>query len=181
MLAGPLPALVDYRKMANQAGELVGSLAVSEFPRFAEMLAEKVGEVHLELLFERDEEHRVTVSGQVSVAAILTCQNCLKPYTEQIEGALDYLIVSSEAKLVEHEVDKDSIIYEDGKIPTTMLVEDDLILMVPMIPKHLGDCPESEYAAPDTDSLVIEEESSTTHRPFAGLAEAMKNQDELES
>ncbi len=181
MLAGSLPALVDHRKMANQAGELKGSLPVTAFPRFAALLATNTGEVQLSIRFDRDAAYRVSVRGHVDVTGTMVCQSCLKQYNEDMHGELDFLILAKESEIEELEDDQDSIIYSDEKIAVTQLVEDDLILAVPMIPRHPGECPDSDYAVPDENRGVAENNDSTTHRPFAGLAEAMKKQNELES
>lgn len=180
MLVGPLPALVDYRKMANQAGELTGSIPITAFTRFSEMLAENVGDVQLNIRFDLDDTHRVMVRGVVEVTGRLVCQSCLQTFAAPMGGELDFTIVSSEAALEDIEDDRDTVVFEDSKVSIVSLVEDDLILLVPMIPKHPEACPDSDYAIP-AENRVVEEENSTTHRPFAGLAEAMKKQDKLES
>ena len=179
MLTGPLPALVDHRKMASQAKILEGLVPVSQLHRLRDMLAEIDGDVYLKLAFSRGNQERTRISGTTSATVELICQNCLAPYRQDLQCELDLEVVEQESELALLEEDADGFVADSHEIRLVDLIEDELILAVPMIPRHAdGECPGREYEQVAVEAPVTPE---TTHRPFAGLAEAIKNKDKAES
>ncbi len=182
MLAGPLPNLVDHRKLANQQGIIEGSFPVQRFERLVEMLVDHAGEVILRLEFNRGEDGRTVVSGHVESEVRLECQTCLQPVTQKLSSDLSVIVVKDEAELEQLDELQDGVVNDDKLIPIAALVEDELILTVPMIPRHEnGECPDSEYAVSENLAADNVDEPATTHRPFAGLADAIGKQNKPES
>jgi uncharacterized protein len=164
MLTGPLPELLDHRKMANQAGILEGSVPVQQFTRLREMLESGDGDVHLKLAFSKGDRDRTHVTGVVTARVELICQNCMTQYGQEIGSEVKMDIFPSEERLL------------------AALEAEDSLLSVPMIPRHDDkDCPENEYnvAADPVKAPVVEER--TTYRPFADLAKAMEKENDSES
>jgi len=179
METGPLPRLVDHYKMANQAQELVGSLPLSEFARLCATVSGDEEEVHLRLAFSKSDHNRTHVSGEASTAVTLVCQNCMSEFEFELYGLIDAEIVADEAELASLEDEQDGLVSTERVVALTQLVEDELMLAVPMIPRHKeADCPGNAFQ-PETKSEPAGSEN--THRPFAGLAEAMKTGKKPES
>ena len=182
MLAGPLPELLDHRKLANQQGIVEGSFPVKQLERFGEMLVDLAGDVNLRLAFSKGEHDRTEVHGHVATEVRLECQFCLRPVTIRLSSEIAVIVVKSEAELEKLEEEQDGIISADKLMPIAALVEDELMLAVPMIPRHGdGECPDSEYAVTEDLAAEKQDESATTYRPFAGLADAIGKQNEPES
>ncbi len=78
--------------------------------------------------------------------------------------------------------DADGIVTPDKVMAVADLIEDELILTMPMIPRHEeGECPKTEYeqvgiVLPEVLEVKEVQESQTTYRPFAGLAETIDKQ-----
>ena len=179
METGPLPRLVDHYKMANQAQELEGTIPLNEFARLCEIVSGDEGDVHLKLAFSKSDQNRTHVSGEAGVEVTLICQNCMTAFATHLSCSVDAQIVADESELRSLEEDQDGLVSAERLVPVTQLVEDELLLAVPMIPRHTeGDCPghgfQSEVEGQPTDT-------ENTHRPFAGLAEAMKSAKKTES
>tara|TARA_B110000444_G_C18380201_1_gene384470 strand:+ start:76 stop:396 length:321 start_codon:yes stop_codon:yes gene_type:complete len=88
-------------------------------------------------------------------------------------------VVSDESKLERLTKDEDAIVAPDKVISVAELIEDELILAMPMIPRHEeGQCPETGY---EREVAVLQEvqevqEVQTTYRPFADLAKSIDKQ-----
>lgn len=180
MLTGPLPALVDHRKMASRQQVLEGSVPLSQLSRFSDMLAQVDGDVDLVLAFSKGNHDWTKVSGSATATVALICQNCMQSYQQSVDCEIDVNIVSREEDLRQLDEDADGFVCTEPQIAVVHLVEDELILATPMIPRHAGQCPDNDYRQEPENVPEVEEEK-TTHRPFAGLAEAMKGLDKPEN
>ncbi|MBO6556036.1 MAG: DUF177 domain-containing protein [Pseudomonadales bacterium] len=182
MLAGPLPELLDHRRLANQQGVIEGSFPVKQLERFGEMLVDQAGDVNLKLEFSKGERDRTEVTGHLTAEVRLECQLCLQPVTLMLSSVFSVVVVKNEAELEHLEEEQDGVVHADKLIPVAALVEDELMLAVPMIPRHPdGECPDSDYAVTEDLAADEKDEPATTYRPFAGLADAIDKQNEPES
>jgi len=165
--------------MASQGKILEGSVPVSRLTRFREMLARQSGDVHLQLAFSRGAQNRTHLSGILNTTVDLICQNCLAPFSLSLDCDIRFVIVENEADLNELEEGVEGFLADGREVRLAELIEDELILAVPMIPRHIDEeCPGNNY---QQDADEVPAETETTHRPFADLAEAMKKQDKAES
>ena len=91
------------------------------------------------------------------------------------------MIVNSEAELEALDEEDDGLICSEDQLLLADLLEDDLILSLPMVSRHAkGECPAdgvsmllASRAAMDLDQDQRQAENPTkeTYRPFAGLAD----------
>jgi uncharacterized protein len=180
MLSGPLPIKVDHRKLARQGQTLKCSLPKQQFVRFSEILAEDDGDIDVELLFSKGKQDRTQIHGSLSTIIKLVCQNCLKPFSFILECPIDLEIVANESEVAGVVEGIDVIVANDSEIKLAEILEDELIMSVPMIPRHPQvRCPDNDYEQQDVKDLFGE--NLTIHRPFAGLAAAIKQKDTKES
>jgi uncharacterized protein len=176
MLTGPIPERVDHRKLANQAGLIEGSLPLQCFHRLGEMLLVREGDVYLRLEFSKGEYGSTEVKGSAATEVSLICQSCMEQFRQQLTCELALRLVSDESKLEHLSEDDDAIVVPDKVVSVAELVEDELILAMPMIPRHEeGQCPGTDYEQEEIVQPVVKQEN-TTHRPFADLAKTMDNQ-----
>ena len=182
MSTGPIPERVDHRKLANHAGLIEGTLPLQCFQRLGEMLVAREGEVLLRLEFSKGEFGSTVVNGSAATEVCMICQNCMQPFWRKISCDIAVHIVSDEAKLERLAEDADGIVTPDKVMAVADLIEDELILTMPMIPRHEeGECPKTEYeqvgiVLPEVLEVKEVQESQTTYRPFAGLAETIDKQ-----
>ena len=164
--------------MANRSGILQGFVPVRQFTRFRALLATDAGDVHLELAFRRGGEvgadtgaGRTRVTGKMEAGVSLICQGCMAVYVHRLACHLAVEIVPDEAALLSLDERTDGYIHADNMLSLVDLVEDELIVSLPMIAKHEA-CPDNEYRQVKEADTTVEEE---THRPFADLAKVIKD------
>ena len=170
MLDGRLPERIDPLRLAEGRRILEGSLDLKTLGRLGSYLTENEGPVQVEMEFGIDEEGLRFVRGRLATEVGMACQRCLASYRLPLESDFRLGIVSGEAaaeRLPEH--------YEPlvvGAEPVFLkdVVEDELILSLPLVPKHPeGECPEQQGAAQDGAGEEPRE------NPFAVLAKLKTN------
>jgi len=170
MFSAPLPARVNHRKLATENRKLEGTLPLSEFKRLAESLLATDGEVSAKLAFRKRRKQSTLVTGDIFVTVSLLCQNCLAPVDHELKAELHHAIVNSEEALFKLEENEDGMVILEDLVNTVDLLEDELILSLPMIAKHSGaNCQVEGYEADIADNQEVQS-SVDTYKPFAGLA-----------
>jgi uncharacterized protein len=168
-----LPELIDPLLLADRNASVEGQLLLSSFDRIASMLSGSEGTVDVKLYFGR-EGKLATVEGHISAVLQLKCQRCLEPVEWQVNSDIKLGIVSS---LVQADKLPDGyeplLLIDEDKIPLKNIVEDELLLSLPDIPKHENDC-----AIPDITKNKAEPlprlATASTENPFSILADIKK-------
>jgi len=170
-MSSRFPDFVDPWHMANLGKVFSGHAAIVDLPRLAEVVLDAEGEVELRLMFERDSAKRACIKGFVKANLVLECQRCLSPMSALVESRLNIALIRSaeEAeRLPEH---YDPLLLDEPRIRLLDIVEDELLLSLPQIPRHeIGECCsdlKQEAEQPTADL----EESGKRPNPFAILAE----------
>jgi uncharacterized protein len=173
MLTEPLPRTVNPAQLATEGRVLEGSIPISRLERLADYLSESEGEVQFRLRFKKRKDRRIQITGSVTATVTMSCQYCLKPVSLAIEAKIALLIVSDESnekEAAQLESDLDLMLMEGDKLEVVDIIEDDLILSLPMVARHLGEdghtaC--SEHLAYKGAGEEIKEDKPN---PFAVLA-----------
>ncbi|MCP5145696.1 MAG: DUF177 domain-containing protein [Gammaproteobacteria bacterium] len=120
-----------------------------------------------------DEFGRRWLKGTISGRVRGICQRCLEDAEIPVQAQVDYACVKSEAQGREFEPDHDYLLMTDeDKVPLLDLIEDEILLALPMIPRHSEeDCAPANVAEA---APVVEE---TDRKPFADLADLLKKQE----
>ena len=88
-----------------------------------------------------------------------------------LKAGIDTLIVGSEEELASLDPEEDGVVCEEKRISLAELIEDDLMIELPISPRH-DTCAEADMAN-FRSSDGQEDENLDVHRPFAALG-AMK-------
>lgn len=162
MLTGPLPKLVDHRKLADAKAELDGVIPVAGFSRLVDLLAHDCGNICVRLKFRKGKKHRTLVIGECSGEVEIICQTCLEAMTLPVGAKIRTLLVDSLEELISLGQSDDGLVCETDRVSLTDLLEDELIVSLPMVPRHeQGQCTLPEPA---------DERPNDAYKPFAGLA-----------
>lgn len=145
---GHLPGTIDPIQLAERGAHLTGTLPLKSMPRLAQGSLEGSGDVAVDLAFEREEGEQVFVMhGTLRVPLRVTCQRCLEAMDLNLEAAPWLILLKSGERLQRHEDDAD-ILVADKPLSLSSLVEDELLLALPMVPAHAADqCPVKVRAA----------------------------------
>ena len=167
MISDTLPEHLSANRFLDGTEEISGPLDPQDYKRFAEMATLASG-AKVALRGFREPYGSKVIVGELQAEAQMTCRRCLKPVTVALESSIRWGLVFSESEMHDLEKDMDPILVDEGQIPLRQAIEDELVLLLPIMPTHES-C-KSEWI-PDTESVDISENKS----PFAVLA-ALKNE-----
>ncbi len=162
---------IDPIQLADKGVRLAGTLPLKGMRRLMEMCADEQGSVSVDLQFERDPSNGMrAVHGRIDAHVELVCQRCMGRLTIELhsEPRLTLLRCGEREDLVEA---GDALVIEQ---PITLgdLVEDELLLEVPMVPMHAPDqCPAQRLIADNKP-----EKEATRANPFS-ILEKLKQTD----
>lgn len=130
-----LPGRVDVARLAARGAAMSNATPVSSMTRLVGLLADDSGVVASELSFALDGHGRVVVEGNIAAAPVMTCQRCLDPVSVAVDAVVHLTLVDEDTG------DGDQVVANDGKVSLLELVEDELILALPIVAMHdEGEC-----------------------------------------
>ena len=166
-MSGAQPPSLDLARAARQAFDLKGRLPVKSLPRLMPALVSDDGEAEYELHAGMDLGRRVAVTGSIDAELTLTCQRCLGPVKLKLHTEPKLAWVKTDEALEALPEEYDPIMSADGRVALTDLVADELLLALPLVPKHEG-CTECVELPEPADQPAAPVEVSKN--PFAELA-----------
>lgn len=174
MVTGTLPEQVNYRKSANENRKLEGSIPLAKFSRLSKSLENDVGAVEVKIEFRKGRKQKALLVGTASAKVTLMCQRCLSEMSYNLAVSIRHFVVESEEALLDLPQEENSILCLEDRISLVGIFEDELIVELPMVSKHLlsdeggkGKC----RVEHENDATPVK---ANTHRPFAGLSD-LKN------
>lgn len=170
MPSTPFPEQVDAGRLFARNGTINAALSFARLTRFTECLDDPEGHVDVSLSFRHDEEGRRRLQGDLQTQARQLCQRCLQPMLLELRCELDVLVLGSEAELqqlpaVEAE-SRDVIVAEADRLDVIAVIEDELILSLPLVPLHKDATCSEVLNSLQRDLQQIAEEKA---KPFSGL------------
>jgi len=169
-----LPEIVKPDALVQAAEKLTGTVAVAHMSRLTPMLADTAAEAEVELAFGRDADHFQVIRGHVCAELTLVCQRCVQPMALSVDSDILLGLVTSEDEAQRLPERYEPLICATPTLDLRTVIEDELLLALPIVPMH----PESQCttrAAPeDTVAAAAHDESDERRRPFAGLAELLR-------
>jgi uncharacterized protein len=128
-------SLPDLDRLADRGIGLKGELELKALPRLNDILHADRGSVRADLRF-RKRDGWLTAELEYAATLELTCQRCLEAFTHPVSARVEMALVESEA--VEKYVPEGSepFVLEGGRFQPAELVEDELIMAVPLVPRH---------------------------------------------
>lgn len=136
-----IPEHIDPFRYAEQSLHLDGLVRLADMPRLSANLASNEGNAQVELHFGRDEQKIPFLTGTVKAHLHLQCQRCMEPYIYEIMSSFALGVVNTldeASALPEH---YEPALTQEGHLALRELIEDEIILNLPIIPRHeLQDC-----------------------------------------
>lgn len=165
------PANLDVRAFALASGQLAGELALSDLPRVAAECAG--GDASGVVAWSARGETRQGGKGEpqswlyLSAQCVvpMLCQRCLERVQTPLVVDRWFRFVEDEASaLAQDDACEEDLLVDDGAFRMQTLIEDELVLELPHIPRHQV-CPAQRAAAADSVTSAPER-----RHPFAALA-----------
>lgn len=176
-MSGGLPIQIDPLDLARSRIRLRGSYPLSAMPRLAEYSPSDQALIRIDLHFRPEGDATARLSGEITTELKLRCERCLGPLTLPLNIKPIIFFEKSAAgsrgkqSTDEEQSDLRDIIALEGPVDLKDLVEDEILLAIPMIPKHDSEqCNAGRLLQQKND--VIQRATS----PFSKLAELKKDQ-----
>ncbi len=169
------PLRLDVEALAKEAGELDGRWPLRGFERLAESAHadarpaeadEVVWKALAELRPVRGGAPEIWLHVTAKAELQLECQRCLQPVATALAAERSFRFVADEATAAEIDADsEDDVLVLTRALNLHELVEDELILVLPLVPRH-ATCPQPLAVPADDTAPAVEERPN----PFAALA-----------
>ncbi len=142
-----------------------GEIPMERLPRVGELLRESssADPVRVRFEFQRTPWGARSIRGRIAAELPVTCERCLQGMALEVDQPFELLIDSRDE---DEEAGLEVIQTDDGWLDLFALVEEELILALPIIRRHDDvDC--NEYWRPSEQTAETEAERDN---PFAALA-----------
>lgn len=136
------PGEVDPQRFCRNAQVWETESSISAFPRLAREFTQ--GRLSCRVAGELDTQRRPVLHVAIQGEMTLTCQRCMGdlPHVVEVDRRLHLARDEAELERLEEALGLDGeVILTDGKLNLVELVEDEVLLGLPLVPKHeLGEC-----------------------------------------
>lgn len=168
---GHLPATIDPIQLAERGARLTGTLPLKGMSRLAQTALAGSGDVFVDLAFERGEgENVLLMHGRLQTRLRVTCQRCLEAMDLELEAAPWLVLLRPDPRRVPQEEDEPDTLVVDKPLALNALVEDELLLALPMVPMHEPSrCAARARATADSRAGELKPDEKGGPSPFSML------------
>ena len=169
-----LPYEIDPRRLAAEGVHLEGQIPIGVLSRLSRMLGDTAGQIGVALSFDHAAGGGACIHGDIYARLALVCQRCLGQLAFDARIEIRLLPIGEGQAPPEVAAGYEILEMTADTLELERLVEDELLLAIPTVPRH----PHGECTSPANCQL----EPSTTEsiqNPFAVLrtADAKRNLD----
>src|SRR5690606_2206944 len=168
-MSAELPEILDAWRMVASRREFEGRVALSALARLRDALSDAEGEVEFAMAFDHDALRVPYLELKLAAELPLHCQRTLQRFVFPVRLVQRPGLVRDEADEAALQPDYEPhLVRADGGLRPLDLVEDELILALPVVPVKPG------TEAVEGDWPVSADEQAQVN-PFAGLARLKKD------
>ena len=161
----------DIDLLADGHASIAFAIPLVAFPRLAPQLARADGMASGQARFAREAGTPVA-HVRVQAHLALTCQRCMAPYECAVDSDDTVAMVADGAGADAAPAGRETILAPERRLSVRELVEEELLLALPIVPLHEpGECVGGLAAETSAPQAAAHEERQ---RPFAQLAELLK-------
>jgi uncharacterized protein len=136
-------AVIDGLAFARTAAVLEGKLGMESLPRLAQAVLSSPG-FHFVLTGENNARNRLCLNLRVEGKVGIVCQRCLGGMEWPMQVQVELELAASEAEVAMAEDDVDRIV-AGPEMSIAGLVEDEILLALPMVPRHAQCSPAADW------------------------------------
>lgn len=157
-----IPEHVDPFRYAEQRLSLSGIVKIQDMQRVSANVVPVEGAfVTVDLQFGVDEQKISYIKGHLDTTVTLQCQRCMEPYNYEIMADFVLGIANTLLEANAFPEQYEPVLVKEGSLALRELIEDELILNLPIVPRHeADDCkvvfPSSETKKGDSPFHVLE-------------------------
>lgn len=162
-----LPSHLDARKMAHQGCQLEGIIPLAKLQRLNSALTRLEGEVMVDLTFTVDERSHPVVIGTVEAQVFVVCQRCMGEMPYLVKSNVHVALVAGEdqAKALPKDLDPWTVV--DSSADFYHLIEEEILLALPMVAYHDHPCVEQSLFSSQEEA--DQGENTKVNNPFSVL------------
>ena len=161
-----LPERVDASRMVQARRTFQGKLPLASFGRLRASLAAVEGEADYDLEFGKDELGVAYLAVRVAAELPLTCQRTLEVFRQPVHVEQRLGLIGDESEEAALPPGYEPLLIPDGAVDLADVIEDELILALPVVPLKPGAPIDWQDEAP--------EEEEPEPNPFAALESLKK-------
>ena len=163
-----LPLTLDAVRTAQKRLDYVGFYSSEQVTRVAESVVSVDSDVAVSLSFNIDNQRLAVITGHADVAVTLCCQRCNQTFQQQVHTTYCFSPVANDEQAEALPEAYEPIEVNDfGEVDLLAMVEDEIILALPVVPVH-----ESEHCEVSDADMVFGKLPPEVDKPnpFAVLA-----------
>lgn len=126
---------LDVRKLARKGVLIEWKLELDDLPRVRDAVVAAGEKIAVSLQFDRDEERRFVITGEIKADSQLVCQRCLNPTPFTIDVQVDVVVVWDEIEAQALPRHKEAFIAQD-EADLLELIEEEILLSIPYVAYH---------------------------------------------
>ena len=158
--------LYDLDALADREAVLSGEIELRQLTRLREIVHSASGSIRTNLKFHRQVNSFVTVDLTFETALELICQRCLEPLVQDVSEQVSLKLLEPGSMSREVTKKDEAVVLTDGKLNPAALLEDELILSLPIVPRHT-EIDECGNMAQALQALAPEERSGIADPPLS--------------
>jgi len=161
-------------KLASKGGEIRYNWAVKDFERLSDLLLNDSGavKVHIEGLF--DHQKRCLLKTRIQADLTLECQTTFEAIEFKLDRNVTFCSVTSEEQFAQVEKEFEPVMAVDGWLDIKQIIEDELILSLPVVANKPADELKSAMQFGHIDEGQADAEKAKAN-PFSVLSDFRKN------
>jgi uncharacterized protein len=159
-----LPETLNFLKQAERNISLQGSWPIARLNRLQNTLNTNKGELVASLNFSATGDF-YCLKGTVKADLDVVCQRCFEPMQQALQGHFKFALVTDKT---DHETlppDMELYLVEGEEQSVIDILEDELLLLMPMVTMHQSEC--SEFLRKQKEQALRED--TNKDNPFAVL------------
>ncbi len=150
-----------------------GTIPIARMKRLAALLVDAQGDASFTASFRSDLDKRVIIDLQVEAALPLVCQASLEVYDEQVNRRSELVVIDNDNEQADLPDNYEPVLTENGRLAIASLVEEELLLGLPQIPRKSG-LESIEFSTGGPALLSEEPPQRVRKNPFAALKGKLK-------
>ncbi|GAB2197781.1 YceD family protein [Sessilibacter sp. MAH4] len=143
-----IPRFIDARKLAQKDAVIEGNVIINSLDRLSELAHNQSDVITVTFAFDIDDHGYIVIQGEIKSEIALTCQRCLEPMIFPIDTSVNIAVVRDQEAAKQLPKSLDPWIVESESADLYELIEEEILLEVPIAPFHEHQCiPENLFSS----------------------------------
>jgi uncharacterized protein len=132
-------SLPDLMALAERGAVLAGTIELAKLARLKVLLSSSEGSATARMRFRRNDGDLLLMELECEAELELVCQRCLEAVTHKVCERVNFAVAEKEVSLTVLPNGINLITLDGDRFQPSVLIEDELIVSLPLVPKHGDD------------------------------------------